>query len=101
MAILYEITQEGLEEFISLMKIELDYEVVEYLASLRDDIKDENTKAVLKKYILKYAEEFKMCSKCFEKLEPRFVREAHNELPGSPCEELFDGYVCTNCWEEY
>lgn len=98
---LLEITDDYLEEYIGLSKIELGKDIVEDLSILRDDVEDARTKRFLQDKINKYSEEFKVCSNCFCGLELNIVDETHTELDDSPVERLQEGFVCTHCGKEY
>lgn len=98
---LYQITDEYLEEYIAIKKLELGYEVVEHLAILRDDVGCEITKALLQKKINEYAEEFKVCKCCFDRLEPIVAKERFDELDNAYYREYLMGYECGVCGKEY
>lgn len=98
---LYKIDKETFEEYISMKKIELGKDVVEHLATIRDDIDDADTKRFLQGYINKFSEEYRICTNCFNDLEPIVIKEHHSELAGNPYESLVDGYRCENCGNRY
>lgn len=97
----YTIDEETLQEYISLKKLELGSEIVEHLASIRDDIDDPKTKEFLQEYIDKYAEEYCICPNCFCELEPIIHKEYHDEVDNWSIENTLDGYKCDSCGRIY
>ena len=96
-----EITKEHIEEYIALCKIDMGKECVEWLASLRDDVKDDCTKKLLQWYIDEYSEEYKICPRCFSSVDAVWLDEVHNELDCCGRETLFNGYECEVCGLEF
>ena len=97
----YTIEEEVLIDLITCRELVVGSGIVEDLSKLRDDIEDINAKNILKKYINKYSEKYKICKNCFTTLTPVVIKEAHTELDYVAYETFVDYYKCDFCESKY
>lgn len=98
--LLYQIDKEYLDEYINIKQLELGDEIVEHLSNMKEETTHIHTKKYLQRFIDDYSENFKLCKRCFEKLEPIIVDETHGELDGYFVEKIVIGWECS-CGSRY